>query len=619
MRFAGVIWRLLVGVKDALVLLFMLVFFGLLYAALTVRPNVGAVRDGALLLDLAGTIVEQPTSAAPSDLLIGGGSLVREYRLRDIVHGLDKAASDSRIKAVALDLDIFTGGGQSAIAEVGDALARVRSAGKPVVAYASGYTDDSYQLAAHASEVWLNPLGAVLVTGPGGTNLYFKGLLDRLGVTANVYRVGAYKAAVEPFTRQDMSPEARQDAEALAGALWDRWQQDVTNARPKAQLAAYVRSPATAIEQTGGDMAQAALRAGLVDKLGDRTAFEARMTELVGGGGTTGAFAHTGLHAWTAAMPAGDAAGQVGVLTVAGNIVDGEAQLGTAGAETVADALQRGLDSGNLKALVVRVDSPGGSVLGSERIRQAILNAKSRGLPVIVSMGSTAASGGYWIATPGDVIFAEPTTVTGSIGVFGILPSFEGALAKIGIAADGVKTTPLSGEPDVFRGFSPEANRFIQLGVEGSYRRFLQLVSASRKLPVQRVHQIAQGRVWDGGTARQIGLVDRFGNLNDAIAEAAKRAGLGEDARPVFLERAPTLLEQMAASLSQGGTEPAARDVFSRTAARPHLLLARAASDAGQLLEGSAIQARCMECMSSVPAAPPRPSRLGWLQGMLAR
>lgn len=616
MRFAGVIWRLLVGVKDGLVLLFMLIFFGLLYAALTVRPNTGAVREGALLLELSGALSEQPASAAPIDL-VAGGSLTQEHRLRDVISGLDRAAGDARIKAVALDLDVFTGGGQSAIAEAADALARVRGAGKPVIAYASGYTDDSYQLAAHASEIWLNPLGAVLIAGPGGTNIYFKGLLDRLGVTANVYRVGAYKAAVEPFTRTDMSPEARQDAQALAGALWDRWQQDVTNARPKAQVAAYARNPAAVVERAGGDLARAALGAGLVDKLGDRTAFEARVAELAGPGGTNGAFAHTKFSAWTAAAPA-DTAGQIGVLTVAGNIVDGEAQLGTAGAETIAQALQRGLDTGNLKALVVRIDSPGGSVLASERIRQAILKAKGQGLPVIVSMGSVAASGGYWIATPGDVIFAEPTTITGSIGVFGILPSFEGAIAKIGISADGVKTTPLSGEPDVLRGFSPEANRLLQLGVESSYRRFLQLVAETRKLPVARVHAIAQGRVWDGGTARQIGLVDRFGTLDDAIAEARRRASLEEDARPVFLERTPTLFEQMATAFSQGGSEPAARDAFSRIAGRPQLLLARAAADAAQLADGPAIQARCLECAGAAPMPVRRgASGLTWLADLL--
>ncbi len=599
MRFAGAVWRLLVGVKDALVLLFMLLFFGVLYAALTMRPNAGAVRDGALLLDIAGTVTEQPSSEEPLELIAGGGSLVREYRLRDIVHGLDKAASDKRIKAVALDLDVFGGGGQAAMSDIGAALDRVRSAGKPVIAYSSAYTDDSYQIAAHASEIWLNPLGAVLIAGPGGTNLYYKGLLDKLGVTANVYRVGAYKSAVEPFTRNDMSPEAREAAQALASSLWEAWQQDVGQARPKARIATYAAAPVAAATSVRGDMAKAALDFGLVDRLGDRRAFEKRVADIVGkdGGPAQTPFKHTRMDTWTAANPSSDSSGQIGVLTVAGSIVDGESKLGTAGAETIAQALQRGLDKGNLKALVIRIDSPGGSTFASERIRQAIIDAKQGGIPVVTSMGSVAASGGYWIATAGSPIFAEPSTITGSIGVFGVLPSFQGALAKLGIGADGVKTTPLSGEPNVFEGISPETGQLIQLGVEDAYRRFVELVAKARNMAPARVHQIAQGRVWDGGTARQLGLVDQFGTLDDAIAEAARRARLDPaKVKPVFLERQPTYFDQLLAAAGGAEAPPEARDAFSRAALRPQMLMMRAVLDAEQLMTGAAIQARCLEC-----------------------
>jgi protease-4 len=596
MKFVGAIWRVLVGIKDGLVLVFMLLFFGLLYAALSAKPYGGSVREGALLLDLDGSVSEQPAEAAPLDV-VTGSSMAKEHRLRDIVHGLDKAAEDERIKAVALDLDSFTGGGQSAMTDIGAAIDRIKKAGKPVVAYATGYTDDGYQLAAHASEVWLNPLGAVLVAGPGGTGLYYRGLLDKLGVTANVFRVGTYKAAVEPYTRNDMSPEAREAMQALAGSLWEIWQQDVRQARPKAQLAAYVAAPVQQIEAAGGDMAKAALNAGLIDKIGDRVDFERRMAELAGADEEK-IFRQTGLDAWSAAHPASDAAGEIGVLTVAGTIVDGEAGLGTAGSETISNTLREGLRRGTLKALVVRIDSPGGSVTASEQIRQAVLEAKRKKLPVIVSMGNAAASGGYWIATAGDRIYAEPSTMTGSIGVFGVLPSFEGTLQKLGMGADGVKTTPLSGEPDVLRGISPEASQLLQMGVESSYRRFLGLVSQSRKLPVQRVNEIAQGRVWDGGTARQLGLVDQFGSLDEAIAEAARRAKLDpDDATIAFLESEPSWFEQIfAAAGSESDT--GAKDAFSRIAAEPRQMLLRALADVELILDGPAIQARCLECPS---------------------
>lgn len=624
MRFLGKVWRLLVGVKDALVLLLMLLFFGLLYAALSARPTIGSADEGALVLAINGTIVEQPAEADPLDIISGGSALMREHRLRDLVHALDAAATDSRVKAVALDLDSFLGGGQAALSDVGEALDRVRRANKPVIAYATGYSDDAYLLAAHASEVWLNPLGAVLIAGPGGTNLYYKGLLDKIGVTANVYRVGTYKAAVEPFIREDMSPEARQANMALAGALWEQWQDEVRAARPKAQVAAYAATPAERIATSGGDMARAALAAGLVDRIGDRTAFGKRLAEIVGAEDekVPGSFNAIRLDQWIAANPASNARGEIGIVTVAGNIVDGTAGPGTAAGDTIARHIEKGLKERNLKALVVRVDSPGGSTLASERIRQAVLNAKARGLPVVVSMGSVAASGGYWIATAGDRILAEPETITGSIGVFGILPSFEGTLEKLGLGADGIKTTPLSGEPDLLRGPSEVADQLVQTGVESTYRRFLAIVSESRKLPVPRVNEIAQGRVWDGGTARQLGLVDGFGSLDDAIAEAARRAKLDPaEVDAVWLEKEPSWFDQLLRTMEDSEAEEPAPDAFSRMATRPQLLLARALADAQQILAGPAIQARCLECpATSLALSRKEKLSLGaWLAGLIGR
>lgn len=603
MKFAGKVWKLLVGVKDGLVLLFMLLFFALIWAAMSAKPTIGTGDQGALILNLSGPIVEQPAEASPADALTG--SVSREYRLRDVVHALRKAAEDDRIKTVVLDLDVFSGGGQVALGEVGDALDEVRRADKPVLAYATAYDDDSYQLAAHASEVWLNPMGGVIVAGPGGNNLYFKNLLDKLGVTANVYKVGTYKAAVEPVTRSDMSPEARENLQSVFSTMWESWREDVARARPKAQVAAYTADPAGRIAAAGGDLAKAALQAGFVDKVGDREAFGRRVAEIAGTRheSVPGSFRHVEYDAWAEANPAEDGSGRIGVVTVAGTIVDGEAGLGTAGAETIVAALEEGLRTDRLKALVVRIDSGGGSALASERIRQALLAARAKGLPVVVSMGSVAASGGYWIATAGDKIYAEPSTITGSIGVFGILPSFEGSLGKLGIGADGIKTTPLSGEPDLLKGPSAEADRLLQMSVEGIYRRFLAIVAENRKMPVEKVDQIAQGRVWAGGTARQLGLVDAFGDMDEALAEAARLAKLDpEDAKAVWIEKKPDFFEQLLLGLANSDTSEAS-DTFGRIAQQQRRLMLRAAADVEVLLSSGSVQARCLDCPGSESTA----------------
>jgi protease-4 len=622
MRFIGKAWKLLVGIKDGLVLILMMIFFGALYGVLSVSPYKDSARQGALRLDLSGAIVEQPSRPDAFATALGGGPATREYRVSQLIRSFDTAATDSRIKAVALDLDIFVGGGQTAITDVGAALDRVRRAGKRVVAYATGYTDDGYQLAAHADEIWLDPLGAVLLRGPGGSNLYYAGLMRRLGITAHVYRVGQFKSAVEPYTRSDMSPEARAAGQALANTIWELWQEDVQRARPRARVREWAANPQGFVDAAGGDMAQAAVNAGLVDRIGGRAAFGRRMAELAGNADERVPGRYNAVHyeAWGDEHDVTSESGRIGILTVAGEIVDVHAGPGTAGGDTLAEALERGLESGDLRALVVRVDSPGGSVLASERIRRALLAAKARGLPVVISMGSVAASGGYWVATAGDIIFAEPSTITGSIGVFGILPSFEGALRRLDIGVDGVRTTPFSGEPDLLRGPSPEASRLLQTGIDGTYRRFIQLVATARHLTPERVNEIAQGRVWSGGAARQLGLVDRFGGLDDAVREAARRAGLDpDDVGTTYLERRPGLLARLFGGVGADATAGAPRDVYTRLAQRPQALLERAVHEGQQLLSGPAIQARCLECPAVAPVPRMRAETGGnWLIRLVA-
>ncbi len=597
-------WKILVGIKDGLVLIAMLLFFGLLFAGLSAKPNT-AIRDGALVLKLDGPIVEQPADITAMAAL--QGSAKEEFRLRDLVRVIDKAKDDKRVKALVLDLDGYGGGYPAAVTEVANAIGRVRASGKPVLAYATAYTDGSYLLASNASEIWVNPMGGTLFSGPGGNQLYYKGLIDKLGVNVHVYRVGKYKSFVEPYTRDAQSPEAKEASEALYGSIFSQWKALIAKARPKAQIAGFLTDPDKLIATTKGDVAKANLDAGLVDKLGDRLAFGKRVAEIAGDGPkkVAGSYASIKYDNWVAANPEPLFGDKIGIVTVAGDIVDGKAPAGSAGGDTIAKAVLDGLAKKDLKALVVRVDSPGGSAPASEVIRKAILEAKTQKLPIVVSMGGLAASGGYWVSTSGDVIFAEPTTITGSIGIFGIIPTFENTLKKIGVTADGVKSTPLSGQPDVYGGTNPQVDSILQASIEHGYAEFIGRVAAARKLSPERVNEIGQGRVWDGGTAHQLKLVDRFGSMDDAVAEAAKRAGIDpKNVRRVYLEKQPSWFAQLVQGFSDkddddsADTAASGGDLFARYAQQRQEVFAQAVGDAKRLATGASIQARCLECSS---------------------
>ncbi|MDB5705387.1 MAG: signal peptide peptidase SppA [Sphingomonas bacterium] len=596
-------WKILVGIKDGLVLIAMLLFFGLLFGAMSSKPSPAAIRDGALLLKLDGQIVELPEETDPFAAL-GGNAPVHQYRLRDVVRSLDKAKDDSRVKVVVLDLNAFGGGYPAAVDEVANAIRRVRDSGKPVLAYATAYTDSGYRLAANASEIWMSPMGGTLFMGPGGSQLYYKGLIDKLGVNAHVYRVGKYKSYVEPYTRTEASPEAKEEVVKLYGVLFAQWQEAIKKARPKANFADFLSKPDQVITAVQGDIAKANMQAGLVDKLGTRLDFGKRVAEIAGfdKNKPAGTFNTIKYESYVEANPLPTGGDAIGVLTIAGDIVDGKSNGGNVGADTVNKALLEGLAKKNLKALVVRIDSPGGSALASEDMRRAIQQAKDQKLPVVISMGSLAASGGYWVSTAGDTIFAEPTTITGSIGIFGIIPTFENTLKKIGVTADGVKTTPLSGQPDVVGGTNAATDAIFQAGIENGYRQFITRVSQARKLSPARVDEIGQGRVWDGGTARQLHLVDRFGGLQDAINEAARLAGLkAEDVHAEYLEKKPGWFGKFVEKLVGPGDDDDSAsgeggDAFTRIAAERRMVFARALGDVKRIGTGAAIQARCLEC-----------------------
>lgn len=615
MEMARKVWKFLVAIKDGLALLFLLVFFGALAAILNGRPSTAPVADGALILALDGSISEQPAAIDPVSTVLSGAAPMREYAAVDIIGALEEAKDDDRIKMVVLDLDRFLGGGQATLSEIGERLDALKKAGKPVHAYATLYTNDSYQLAAHATQIWVNPMGGAMVVPTGGKNLYFGDALKQFGVTANVYRVGTFKSAVEPYIRNDQSPEAEENALALYGDLWQAYQDEVAKARPAANLAAMAKDPAGVVDAQKGDMAQTALALKLVDKLATPVEFAAAMNKALDEepGDYPTDIAGTHIDDYLTNLSPDQSGEPIAVVTIAGEIVDGMAAAGMAGGDTISEQIFEVAADDSIRALVLRVDSPGGSALASEQIRVAIDAVKAKGKPVIVSMANVAASGGYWVATPGDVIFAEPQTITGSIGVFGVLPSFQGAAAKYGVSADGPTLGPLTGEPDIVGGPSADFNRVAQAGVEQVYTQFLGIAAKARKMDVAKVDSIAQGRVWSGADARQNGLIDRFGGLDDALAEAAKRAKLGEgDWFPLYFEQEPDFLTGLlgggaramvygtprAAISGQGG------DLFAYVRREQMMHQEAALHTLSRLMGQQGVQSLCLECLSARPAAP---------------
>ena len=623
MAFVRTSWRVLVGIKDFLVLVLLLLFFIGLWAALNAGHRAASVPAGsALVLNLDGAVVDQASEQSTFEL-VTSREVRGEVQARDIIRAIDTAKTDGRIKLIALDLDTFLGAGQANLQSIGAALQRFRAGGKKVYAYATAYTDDGYYLAAQADKVWVNPLGGVLLTGPGGANLYFGKALAKLDIDVNVFRVGTYKAAVEPFTRADSSPEARAAEQALVDSLWRTYAGDVARARRGADVNAFLADLPQRLAAAQGDEAGAAVAAKLADVVGSRVDFSRAMAAIVGDGTDRSPADYNGvaLADYVSATKPGGSGPAVGIVYVTGNIIDGEAPRGTAGGTTIATAIREALaKNDDIKALVVRIDSGGGSVLASEEIRSALMEAKNSGLPIVASFGPVAASGGYWVATAADEIYAQPSTITGSIGVFAIIPSFNRALAHVNIGADGVKSTPYSGEPDVVRGLSPATKAILQSSVENIYGRFTGLVAQARHLPVAEVDRIGQGRVWAGVAAKDLHLVDGLGGLDAAVAAAAKRAKLPADVRTIDVEKKESPLAQLiAASLGFGSAEgrtQGARDPFAKLAAASRMRWLAALGDVSAMASGPTMQAACTECIA---LGSPRVAAAAQGEGWLAR
>ena len=530
--FSG-LWRGLDGLRKGLHLIVLLLLFGLVIALTRVGvPRIPA--RAALIVAPEGRLVEQ-LSGAPFERALAEARRDgrAETLLWDVTDSIRTAAHDPRIPALALDLDKFDGATLPTLAEVAAALREFRAAGKRVIAYSSVLTQDRYYLAAQADEVNLDPLGFVLIDGYDRYRAFLKEALDKLGIEVNVFRVGAYKSAVEEYTRKDMSAEDREESRAYLTALWNRYQGDVTQARklPPEALAEYVRTLARTVPAAAGNAAQVALQAKLVTAIKSKPEVEKRLIELVGQDETNGSFKGVTLSEYARYAHAqkrlrADGKPRVGVIVAAGEILDGEQPPGTIGGESIARLIRQARQDKGIKALVLRVDSPGGSVLASEQIYRELTLLRAAGKPVVVSMSGYAASGGYYISAPADEIWASPATITGSIGIFAIVPTLDKTLGKLGIGVDGVGTTPLSGQVRLDRPLGEEARTLIQAGVARGYEVFLARVAAGRKKTRDQVDTIAQGRVWAGDDAKRLGLVDELGTFNDAVKSAARRAQL---------------------------------------------------------------------------------------------
>jgi len=530
-------FRLIAGLLSAIRVLVNLVFVLILVAVIMsfVQKDVQPLPEqAALKIAPGGFLVEQKTYVDPlTQILEQSRPADAETLTHDLIEAIDRAADDERITSLVMELGFLIGGGISKLEDIGDALARFKTSGKTIVAVGDNYTQEQYYLASYADEIHLNPMGTVLLTGYGSYPSYLKEMLDKLRIHLNVFRVGTYKDAIEPFTRSNMSEASREHTTEWLNALWSVYTSRVEALRdlPADAINDYANNLGSKLAAHNGDTAALALSAGLVDKLSTRPQMMARLQQLAGIGeeGDYNAIdmgRYLNHERRLESLQTDPMGNKIGLIVAKGAIFDGEQPAGTVGSDTLSELFIQAREDDQIKAVVLRVDSPGGSAFASEVIRQEILLTKQQGKPVVVSMGSVAASGGYWIAMGADEVLASPTTITGSIGVFGIIPTFEDSLDALGIQNDGVGTTALSDFYQLNRPMSPQAKQVVQAGVDHVYDRFLTIVAEARESTTDQVHQVAQGRVWTGAKALELGLVDELGGLKQAVESAAELAEL---------------------------------------------------------------------------------------------
>jgi protease-4 len=567
--FFGSVWR---GIDAA-----RRVFVNLLFVALVVILLVILFSDDdpdiadttALVIAPKGQLVEQLTGQSIQRAVDEArGAAPPETLLKDVIDAIEAGKDDDRVQALILDLSAFGGGRMTKLQDVRDAIVEFKTSGKKVIAVSDFYEQDAYFLAANADEILVNKMGGVVLEGFGRYKMYYKEGIDRLGLDVHVFRVGEYKSAVEPYLRNDMSPEAKEANLEWLGDLWRIYLDEVAAARGMTveQLAVYANEFPRLIEEANGDPAKAALDFGVVDSALTRIETKERLIELVGEDEDTHSYNQIAYNEYLEAddedrfgrKAKGD---RVGVVVARGTILDGSHPAGTIGGDSTAALIRQARNDDKIKAIILRVDSGGGSAFASEIIRRECEKARADGKPVIASMGSVAASGGFWISTSSDQIWAYPSTITGSIGIFGMFPTYQRPLAKyLGVRVDGVSTAPLAGiRPD--RELPKEVGKVIQTMIDQGYREFLARVAESRGMTTEEVDLIARGRVWSGEDAYELGLVDHLGGLDDAIAAAAELAELGDDYEVTYIEKEMKFKDRIIKELMARAIEVAGPEV----------------------------------------------------------
>lgn len=548
------IWRGLDFFRRFIHLMIMLAFFALIVGAFSSGSAPIMPGSAALMFAPTGQIVEQPYGDAIEQAFEElSGSKRPQTGMRVLIESLQAARDDNRIKVIALDLSDVVSIDLSKLQKLGQELDAFRATGRKIIAYGDYYSQAQYYLAARADEVYLHPSGVIFLDGFGRYKTYYRDAIDKLKIDWHVFRVGEYKSFVEPYLRDDMSPEDKASTLVWLESLWANYQQDVAKARgmTPAEIGAYSARFVQRLENRGGDLAGVALDAGLVDELRTRDQVRQRLIDLVGEDGKSHSFKQVGFREYAAAKSGTKGTGEtIAVVMAAGEILNGEQPPGQIGGDTLARLLRQTRQDDSVKAVVLRIDSPGGSKFASEVIQREVQLLRSAGKPVIASMGGVAASGGYYIAMDADEILATPSTITGSIGIGSYLPTFNRSLDALGIHVDGVGTTKWSGQFRPDRELSDEASQVLQLSVEYGYRDFIGGVAAARNMAVDQVDEIARGRVWTGEKALELGLIDKIGDLDDAIKTAASHAALGDNYQVRYVEKTLTFRESLALGMA---------------------------------------------------------------------
>ena len=558
------IWNVINFIRQLVlnIIFFPLLFIGLIAVVVALNSDEGVtVDDGsALVLNLSGQIVDEKHYVDPIEAAIvesQGQSKSNEILLSDVLYVINNAAQDKRIKSIVLDLAALKGSGLSKLESIGEALADFKKAGKKIYAIGNYYNQQQYLLASYADKIYLNPEGSIMLDGFGIYRMFYKSALEKLKVTTHVYRVGTFKSAVEPYIRDGMSPAAKEANQTLLGDLWQSYSKIVARNRD-IEASALILPPQAylkELEAVNGDDAQLTLKRKLVDELANSEQIRLAMIKEFGKASSGHSYNSVGFNDYLSLVKPkpklvyGDS---VGIVVAKGTILNGTQRPGNIGGESTSELLRQARFDPKIKAVVLRVDSPGGSAFASEQIRQQVLALKAAGKPVVVSMSSYAASGGYWISASADYIYATPTTLTGSIGIFGLINTFENSAKYLGIHTDGVATSQWSGI-SVTRGISPEIGKVIQRSVERGYHNFISLVANERNMSLEDVDKIAQGRVWTGQRAVKLGLVDKIGDMNDAVSKAAELAKLSTyDTKVIKKELTPEelILQELFAKAS---------------------------------------------------------------------